>query len=148
MFKPEFFEYLKKTRDAEMGVSDVKAWLGRTGSFGWSKEDMELHLTAILPHLGSRDIMSACFSSPTSSLTDALLKGRPPPTHRSFSHLPYNPPNSQTSRAAELNEDDKGESQADKILPDSPPRMRGLQAPNLPPPPDDFWRLEDDIEEF
>lgn len=68
MFKPEFFEYLAKTRETEVGVADVKAWLGRTGSFGWGKEDVELHLTVVLPHMGSRDISGAHFSSPTKSL--------------------------------------------------------------------------------
>lgn len=58
-----------------MGVSDVKAWLGRTGSFGWGKEDVELHLTAVLPRMGSRDILGAHFRSPTkSSQSDALLQ--------------------------------------------------------------------------
>ena len=61
MFKPEFFEYLKKTREAEMGVVDVKGWLGRTGSIGWGREDVGLHLPAVLPHMGSRDILRACF---------------------------------------------------------------------------------------
>jgi hypothetical protein len=74
-------------------------------------------------------------------------EGRPPSTHRAFSHLPYNPPNSETSRATELNEDDEAESQPVKAVSRSSPRMRGLQAPTLPPP-DNFWRLEDDIEEF
>ena len=50
-------------------------------------------------------------------------------------------------RATELNEDDGVESQADKAIPGSPTRIHGLQAPT-PPPPDVFWRLEDDIEEF
>ena len=73
MFKPEFFEYLTKTREAEMGVADVKAWLGRTGSFGWGKEDVELHLTTVLPHMGSKEILGAHFGSPTEgSRTDAL----------------------------------------------------------------------------
>jgi len=74
-------------------------------------------------------------------------KGRPPSTHRAFSHLPNNLPKSESSRATELNEDDEVESQAVKPVSCSSPRMRGLQAPTLPPP-DDFWRLEDDIEDF
>lgn len=74
-------------------------------------------------------------------------EARPPPTHRAFSHLPYNLPNSETSRATELNEDDEDERQAVKPVSRSSPRTRGIQAPTLPPP-DDFWRLEDDIEEF
>jgi len=75
MFKPEFFGYLSKVREAEMGLADVKAWLGRTGSFGWGKEDVELYLTVILPHMGSRDILGALFSSPTKrSQIDAHLK--------------------------------------------------------------------------
>lgn len=75
MFKPEFFEYLTKTREAEMGVADVKAWLGRTGSFRWGKEDVELHLTTVLPHMGSKDILGAHFSSSTKgSRTDAPLE--------------------------------------------------------------------------
>ena len=69
MFKPEFFEYLTKTREAEMGLADVKGWLGRNGSFGWGKGDIELHLTVVLPHMGSRDISGAHshFSSSTKS---------------------------------------------------------------------------------
>lgn len=74
-------------------------------------------------------------------------EGRPPPTHRAFSHLPYNSPNYQISRSTELNEDDEVEGQTVKPVSRSSPRIRGLQAPTLPPP-DDFWRLEDDIEEF
>ena len=75
MYKPEFFEYLKVTRKAEMGVADVKAWLERTGSYGWGRGDVELYLTVILSQMGSRDILSAYFSSPMkSSPTNALLK--------------------------------------------------------------------------
>ena len=74
-------------------------------------------------------------------------KGRPPSTHRAFSHFPCNLPNYQISRATELDEDDEVESQTVKPVWSSSPRIRGLQAPTLPPP-DDFWRLEDDIEEF
>jgi len=75
MFKPEFFEYLTRTREAERGVADVKTWLGRAGSFGWGKEDVELHLTAVLPHMGSRDILGAHPNSPMkNSRIDALLK--------------------------------------------------------------------------
>jgi len=67
MFKPEFFEYLTKTREAETGLADAKAWLGRTGSFGWGKEDVELHLAVVLPHIGSKGISGAHFSLSTRS---------------------------------------------------------------------------------
>lgn len=52
-----------------MGLADVKGWLGRNGSFGWGKGDIELHLTVVLPHMGSRDISGAHshFSSSTKS---------------------------------------------------------------------------------
>lgn len=58
-----------------MGVADVKTWLERTGSFGWGKEDIELHLTTVLPHMGSKAVLSAHFSpSMKGSRTDTFLE--------------------------------------------------------------------------
>ena len=58
MFKPEFFEILKKSRDAEAAIVDTEEWLaiytnriegGRT----WSRDEIILETGAVLNTLGA-----------------------------------------------------------------------------------------------
>ncbi|TFK34628.1 Rad17 cell cycle checkpoint protein-domain-containing protein [Crucibulum laeve] len=82
LFKPEFFHFLQKEKDAWDGVRDARRWvvdetLGgnaiawRAG--GWSKSDVAVELGGILK---SRD-------------TTSLMTSRPPASHRLFSRMPF-----------------------------------------------------------
>ncbi|KAI0794827.1 Rad17 cell cycle checkpoint protein-domain-containing protein [Abortiporus biennis] len=73
-YKPEFFENLKKEREAEDGIRDVQTWLSKDVNMGynWPRDEISTELGAVLK---SRDNTGSNI--------------RPPPTHRRFSRLEF-----------------------------------------------------------
>lgn len=57
MFKPEFFDVLKKRREAEESIVDTEAWLNSTvvneavGGRRWTREEVVLELGGVLKAL-------------------------------------------------------------------------------------------------
>jgi hypothetical protein len=47
MFKPEYFEYLKKTQQANDEVADIKDWIGAHGG-NWSSNHIRMWLPSVL----------------------------------------------------------------------------------------------------
>jgi hypothetical protein len=47
MFKPEYFEYLKKTQQANDEVADVKDWITAHGG-DWSSNNIRMWLPSVL----------------------------------------------------------------------------------------------------
>ena len=48
MYKPEFFDVLKKTHDAEDALLDIWTGLQDSGSTRWSKNEIALELGSVL----------------------------------------------------------------------------------------------------
>lgn len=57
MFKPEFFDVLKRTREAEGCISDTEEWLNRAitmsakGARRWGRDEVVLELGSVLKAL-------------------------------------------------------------------------------------------------
>ncbi|KAH8109931.1 P-loop containing nucleoside triphosphate hydrolase protein [Phellopilus nigrolimitatus] len=125
MYKPEFFEVLKKTRKADDAVGDVWRWLQDSGSVRWAKAEIVQEMGAVLK-AGKR-------------VGDGV-----PPAHSTFSTLIY--ANSETSKTAVLgdNGDDKYEYEV-PIDDDVPPRVA---VPGGASDEGGTWLLDDDIRDF
>ncbi|KDR70220.1 hypothetical protein GALMADRAFT_255090 [Galerina marginata CBS 339.88] len=135
-FKPEFFSFLQKEKDAWDGVRATQDWLAeseirrdssgwRTG--GWTKNDVVLELGGVL------------------KAQDIFLdhKSKPPHMHRLFSRLEFSRTGS-FSRAQQLNE---GDVEADQGF-DLDDRDLDLISPSKTKEETGGWLESDDIDEF
>ncbi|KAL5483394.1 RAD17 [Sanghuangporus weigelae] len=134
IYKAEFFDFLKKTRDAEDAVSDVSCWLQESGSVRWSRDEIATEMGSVLK-MQTR-------GSASGNLKDAI---DPPASHSLFSAMTFSKPASQKALALDGDTDgaDEGEISVEE---DAPRRLEGKQ---LKENADGAGVLtDDDIEEF
>lgn len=79
-YKPEFFDFLRKQREAEAGVSETLHWLRQreTCGGGWTARDVALELPAVLKALDARQASAS-----------RQARAGPPPSHRAFSSMRF-----------------------------------------------------------
>ncbi|KAJ3513531.1 hypothetical protein NLJ89_g2894 [Agrocybe chaxingu] len=109
-FKPEFFGYLQKEKDAWEGVRATRDWVmenefsgvdsgWRAG--GWSKNEILLEFGGVLK---AQDMLSI-----RSSQSSQMQRTRPPPIHRAFSRMELARGGTSGFSARQLNEGDVGD---------------------------------------
>ncbi|EJD07726.1 P-loop containing nucleoside triphosphate hydrolase protein [Fomitiporia mediterranea MF3/22] len=133
MYKPEFFDVLKKTHDAEDAVLDVWTWLQDSGSPRWSKNEIALELGSVLK-AHSRGVSSGTLQGITT-----------PSAHSAFSTLVF--ASSSTSKASTLNADGNDED-AFEVPPDEDSFLRAAGKMQKEEVEGNNWLSDDDIEEF
>ncbi|KAI5116697.1 hypothetical protein M0805_000022 [Coniferiporia weirii] len=134
MYKPEFFDVLKKTREAEDAVNDVWRWLQDSGSTRWARSEIALEMGAVLK-TRTRDIFGG------GHLNDVIP---PPPPHSVFSTLIYS--NSKTSGTATLDVDGNDECETEASKEEDIPRSVAERSKTNDE--GGMWLENDDIEEF
>lgn len=148
MFKPEYFEYFKKTQQANDEVADVKDWIGVNGG-DWSSNDIRMWLPSVLkqPNVHSRFRLQAVFSPAHIFVADYIQNL---PLHRKFSTLPW--VRNTESTATALEEDDEYDAtEATQMTQNPKSHQAHSQQPDMTAQAGDkfkFWLEEDDIGEF
>ncbi|KAL5504857.1 RAD17 [Sanghuangporus vaninii] len=133
IFKPEFFDFLKKTRDAEDAVSDVLCWLQESGSVRLSRDEIATEMGSILK-MQTRGSASGNLKE----LIDA------PASHSLFSALTFS--KSASQKALALDEDTDGADEAEIPVEEVAPRR--FEGKQLKEDVDvDGLLTDDDIEE-
>ncbi|KAL0563836.1 RFC checkpoint protein Rad17 [Marasmius crinis-equi] len=106
VFKPEFFDFLQKEKDAWEGVKDVRSWLIRQATTKKESEDSDASLgwdmSRWSPSLIATELGAAL------KLRDSQRSTRPPVSHRRFSVLQFVKPEMSTSSAEQLGESEAG----------------------------------------
>ncbi|KAF8880655.1 Rad17 cell cycle checkpoint protein-domain-containing protein [Infundibulicybe gibba] len=134
-YKPEFFNTLRRGREAADGVADAQQWVLQDTTSpvsvyrgGWSQAQVALELGGVL-----KAYDASGRSMPQGS--------RPPPSHRLFSNMPFS--HTDAARSQPLGE-------KDVVDPDPAHLDDGLDVPErrVQPNAAGGWLDNDDIEEF
>ncbi|KDQ11559.1 hypothetical protein BOTBODRAFT_189751 [Botryobasidium botryosum FD-172 SS1] len=125
IFKPEFFDHLRKTRDAEGVVADVVAWIEGTSGVRWGEDEVSTELGGVLKFVDGA-----------------------PRSHVAFTHLPYslNP-----SRMEQLDEQDAaalGDTAAEERPEGTHGVGQGTGEVQIAEDREREWLSDDDIGEF
>ncbi|KAE9386945.1 Rad17-domain-containing protein [Gymnopus androsaceus JB14] len=105
VYKPEFFDNLKKEKEAWEGVRDVRSWIVDQGAeSGWD-------LGAWTPRAIATDLGGVLRARDAASSSSGSAGQRVPPRHRTFSSLKFIYPKSDMKSAGkeQLGETDDGE---------------------------------------
>ncbi|ESK91582.1 hypothetical protein Moror_2500 [Moniliophthora roreri MCA 2997] len=149
VFKPEFFDFLNKEKDAWEGVKDVRAWIVSQGRSNTSLDDN---------HLIDQIVWDVGRWCPQLIVTElgAVLKAKdirapgvqpswvPPATHRRFSHLQFVQSGLSDGHAQQLDESDTAPGNESLVEQEE----SGLLVDTKTEAHDGGWLESDDIEEF
>lgn len=128
MYKPDYFEHLKKLQQGNDAVGDVKEWVSPNGN-DWSLEDIKLWLPSVLKQSNANEKLQGI------------------PLHHHFSSLPWVEAVAPTATVLE-EDDDYSVPEPSQVQ--GGPKKEDIESVSIDNTEQDskYWLEEDDIDDF